>query len=639
MVLHRAALVLLATAAAVLGGASGAIAQPSYIAATFNAAPGDPHLAVPSMPTSVFTQTSADAAAVGDVDADGLEDAAIVVNTSDPSLRSTVWVAFAPAALPSSTVTGTAPARGFRIVGPGSGAFEAGPAGLGDVNGDGLGEVVVRVDTGVAVVFGRRDGATVDLDHLGDAGFWIRGVPASCSCASTGGSLTIFVRTVVAAGDQNGDGRPDVAFTTDLGADVVYTPAHPAGAEIDDQTLGDGGFHLVAGVPAAESVAAPSWISIDRLGDLDGDGRLDLMVAWNQSRPGEWNTYDSHVAGVISPAPGATVDVRRVAQDHTGFLLDAADAMLTNAVVLGDQNGDGRRDFALQLQRPFTRQPQDITTALIAYGAPLGGTGTLDPIAPAAGFTMLNTGYGDLQNVGDQDGDGLDDVGTQHVVRQSRTGDIVGFPSPVVDDWGNTVVTDGWQFIVGSIADRNGDGRPEVLALHPNPWPVLIPQLGSTSGDYELETYLSGTPTVMVMPLYPPPIHTIVSPPLPGMPGDTYPTAPPVVRASPPVPVTHTKRGTAHADHLTGTPHTDLLRGLGGKDLLRGLGGTDRLEGGVGADRIVGGPGRDMVIGGDGNDDIDVKDGQVDTVRCGAGRDRVRADRRDRLSGCERVRH
>jgi hypothetical protein len=334
-----------------------------------------------------------------------------------------------------------------------------------------------------------------------------------------------------------------------------------------------------------------------------------------------------------------TVDLRHVAEDHTGFVLDAPEDLLTSAVALGDQNGDGRRDFAVQLQRPFTRQPQDITTAVIAYGAPLGGTATLDPIALAAGFTMVNAGYGDLQDVGDQDGDGLDDVGTQHVVRQSSTGDLVGFPSPVVDDWGNTVQMVGWQFIVGSIADRNGDGRAEVLALHPNPWPVLIPQLGATSGGYELETYLSGTPTVMLMPLHPPPFHSVKTPPLPGMPGDIYPPERPAPRASATAPVTHTKRGTAHADRLTGTPHTDLLRGLGGKDLLRGLGGTDRLEGGVGADRIVGGPGRDLVIGGDGNDDIDVKDGQVDTVRCGAGRDRVRADRRDHLSGCERVRH
>jgi hypothetical protein len=636
MVLHRAALILIATAVAVLAGASGAAAQ-SYIVESFNAAPGDPHVAVPSMPVSVFTRTGAAAAPVGDVDADGLEDTAILVDSEDPSLRSTVWVAFAPTALLSSTVTGTAPARGFRITGP---QFDHSVTGLGDVNGDGLGEVVVRVDAGIAVVFGRRDGATVDVDHLGDAGFWIRGVggvPGSCACISNGGGLMGFVHTLVSAGDQNGDGRPDIAFGTPTGVDVVYTPADPAGAEVDDQALGDGGFHLVAGDAAADGVSPPSGLAVDRLGDLDGDGRLDLMVAWNQAGTATSEPVDSHVAGVVSPAPGATVDLLHVARDRTGFLLVAPDDGIGSAVVVGDQNGDGRRDIAVQIQPPNRRYLEDYDSSVMAYGAPLGTTATLDPLTPGAGFRLVNTYYGDLQNVGDQDGDGIDDVGSQHVVRQSSTGDLVGFPSPVVDDLGRTVQIDGWQFIVGSIADRNGDGRREVLALHPNPWAVLIPQLGSTSGGYELETYLSGSPTLIVLPLHPPPFNPAPTP-LPGMPGAVS-SPPPPARVPAAAPVTHTKRGTAHADHLTGTPHTDLLRGLGGKDLLRGLGGTDHLEGGVGADRIVGGPGRDLVIGGDGNDDIDVKDGQVDTVRCGAGRDRVRADRRDHLSGCERVRH
>jgi activator of Hsp90 ATPase-like protein len=39
-----------------------------------------------------------------------------------------------------------------------------------------------------------------------------------------------------------------------------------------------------------------------------------------------------------------------------------------------------------------------------------------------------------------------------------------------------------------------------------------------------------------------------------------------------------------------------------------------------------------------GSDRINVADGRRDVVRCGRGRDRVRADRRDRLIRCERVR-
>ena len=51
-----------------------------------------------------------------------------------------------------------------------------------------------------------------------------------------------------------------------------------------------------------------------------------------------------------------------------------------------------------------------------------------------------------------------------------------------------------------------------------------------------------------------------------------------------------------------------------------------------------GGRGRDTISGGSGNDVINARDGEVDTVSCGPGRDTVRADRRDRVRGCERRR-
>jgi hypothetical protein len=43
------------------------------------------------------------------------------------------------------------------------------------------------------------------------------------------------------------------------------------------------------------------------------------------------------------------------------------------------------------------------------------------------------------------------------------------------------------------------------------------------------------------------------------------------------------------------------------------------------------------VWGGAGNDVISARDGSRDVIDCGAGLDRVTADRRDRLRGCERV--
>jgi hypothetical protein len=114
--------------------------------------------------------------------------------------------------------------------------------------------------------------------------------------------------------------------------------------------------------------------------------------------------------------------------------------------------------------------------------------------------------------------------------------------------------------------------------------------------------------------------------------------------------------GTARGDRLNGSARDDLQFGRGGKDRLLGRGGRDVMLGESGADRLDGGPGADLMSGGAGNDaingrsgadlilggagkdTINARDGARDYVACGAGRDRVTADRRDVLAkDCERV--
>jgi Ca2+-binding RTX toxin-like protein len=109
-------------------------------------------------------------------------------------------------------------------------------------------------------------------------------------------------------------------------------------------------------------------------------------------------------------------------------------------------------------------------------------------------------------------------------------------------------------------------------------------------------------------------------------------------------------------DTLNGTKRADTLLGRGGNDLLRGRAGNDRLQGGPGADRLNGGPGQDVLagdaggdrlnggpggdtlLGGAGPDIISARDGTVDTIVCGQGRDRVIADFGDQVAGdCERI--
>jgi Ca2+-binding RTX toxin-like protein len=115
--------------------------------------------------------------------------------------------------------------------------------------------------------------------------------------------------------------------------------------------------------------------------------------------------------------------------------------------------------------------------------------------------------------------------------------------------------------------------------------------------------------------------------------------------------------GTARADRIMGSSGSDRIVGGRGRDKLFGLGGADcisggagndtisggkgndTLSGGAGNDRITAGPGRNTVSGGAGNDTINVRNHKRDIVNCGPGKkDRVIADKIDKLRGCERVR-
>ena len=94
--------------------------------------------------------------------------------------------------------------------------------------------------------------------------------------------------------------------------------------------------------------------------------------------------------------------------------------------------------------------------------------------------------------------------------------------------------------------------------------------------------------------------------------------------------------GGAGADSVYGGGGNDYVLGGNGNDVLSAGAGNDRISGGAGRDRISASSGRDRVTAGDGNDVIDTRDGSRDIVNCGAGRDTVRRDSRDRLISCER---
>jgi Ca2+-binding RTX toxin-like protein len=96
--------------------------------------------------------------------------------------------------------------------------------------------------------------------------------------------------------------------------------------------------------------------------------------------------------------------------------------------------------------------------------------------------------------------------------------------------------------------------------------------------------------------------------------------------------------GGSGRDRLSGGAGNDTLNGLSGNDSLSGGTGNDRLAGSTGNDKLTGGAGTNSYSGGPGNDTINARNGRAEGIDCGSGRDKVTADRRDRVKrNCERV--
>jgi Ca2+-binding RTX toxin-like protein len=217
-------------------------------------------------------------AAAGDVNGDGFADIALGHLAADANARTdsgSVTVVFGRAGTGGVLAAGSAGAGSFRIDGATAGARTGSAiAGIGDINGDGLGDLLIgapqdstngRSSNGAAyVVFGgQADGALLDLANLGSAGFRISGAGNS---AGTGTS-------VAAAGDVNGDGRPDFLIGA-YGYATTWLVLGRDGAWTDiDLAAPPAGVTRFQGVPGTLSGYA-----VAGGGDADGDGFADILI-------------------------------------------------------------------------------------------------------------------------------------------------------------------------------------------------------------------------------------------------------------------------------------------------------------------------------------------------------------------------
>ena len=496
----------------------------------------------------------ASVSSAGDINGDGLDD--MILGAPGYYDEGLVYVVYGKAEGQfSGSLEYLRPEDGFTI-GGGWDRVGASVSAAGDVNGDGIADVIVGVpgefgddkyEDGVGrgyVIFGKAGGYTdINLYGLPEAkGFTIVGDAEYDSAASA----------VAGAGDINGDGFDDViigAASNDDGgtsAGDAYVIFGKAGG------FGTKGVVNVASLNGADGFAIQgdaaydrAGTSVDALGDINGDGFDDIIVGAPGGSDGGDHAGEAYVLYGKRTGFGARVDLTSLSP-AAGFVIQgdqAGDYAGWSVACAGDLNGDGFADIVVGAKLG-NNGGFDAGEAYVIFGS-AGGFGRIDLTNTTswAGYIIQGDVEGDqagfsVASAGDVNGDGFDDLivgAPRNDVAGDNSGSsyVIFGEKPTANVYRNG--TEIGQTIHGGFGDDtlNGKGGDDVL-------------LGA-EGDDDL-------------------------------------------------------KGQGGNDDLNGEDGNDKLLGGAGDDIMHGGDGNDRLSGSRGADSFYGGAGTDTLSGGTGAD-------------------------------------
>ena len=351
----------------------------------------------------------------------------------------------------------------------------------GDFNGDGAQDLIVGAPGGgvAHVVFGGDGIAGGVLGGLGAGEITISGEPGGAfgqAVAAAGDVNDDGIDDVIV-------GDPDIAGAN--GADagrayVIYGSATPGDTAVAGLSPATTGFRI-EGAAANQDAGT----SVAGAGDVDGDGVDDVVVGSEQVGSTATTGRADLVRGTPDGGTPAHVDLAApgaAAVTFTGG--SAGDAAGAAVAPAGDVNDDGRADLAIGAPGEATGGANAGAAYVVLGSAALAG-GALGSLAPGAAFSITGGAAGDrtgaaLWTAGDVNADGIDDLivgspeDTVGAAGQAGSAAVIfGEAGPADVSLGalgakGVLLTGGASgdkagFSVGGGSDVNGDGVSDVV--------------------------------------------------------------------------------------------------------------------------------------------------------------------------------